>query len=250
MSVILSSLARLQWLHFQCLSNYDVSSARYSIPWSQILDTFCPERKVALRSILRNLRCSKISIGRVSAGVLSKPGGTMSLSARVSVPRAVLRSSSTSIGPYKSSESTILRCSVTKGWKIRRDGAQFTWSATGPDLYLLRRIYSTLGIRPRHTGLPGQAYPPGFLYGLLGSLVLGRYKLSQSLVVALQTLVQDGDIERVLSCYRDLMTQRDVTFSEVTTKTEENHRDNFYFYLLGNYLLLPRAEFRVIKVIY
>jgi hypothetical protein len=134
---------------------------RYSIPWSQILDTFCPERKAALRSTLRNLRCSKISIGRLSAedlGVLSKPGGTMSLSARVSVPRAVLRSSSTSIGPYKSSQLTILRCSHTKGWKIRRDGAQFTWSATGPDLYLVRRVYSILGIRPRHTGLPGQAF--------------------------------------------------------------------------------------------
>jgi hypothetical protein len=82
----------------------------------------------------------------------------MSLSARVSVPRAVLRSPSTSIGPYKSSESTILRCSHTEGWKIGRDGAQFTWSATGPDLYLLGRIYSILGIRPRHTGLPGQAF--------------------------------------------------------------------------------------------
>src|SRR5271156_4839725 len=88
MSVILSSLACLQWLHFQYLSSCGVSSARYSVPWSQILDTFCPERKVVLRSTLRNLRCSKISIGRVSAeepGVLSKLGGTMSLSARVSV---------------------------------------------------------------------------------------------------------------------------------------------------------------------
>src|SRR5271156_6998479 len=121
MSVILSSLACLQWLHFQYLSSCGVSSARYSVPWSQILDTFCPERKVALHSTLRNLQCSKISIGRVSAeepGVLSKPGGTMSLSARVSVPRAVLRSSSTSIGPYKSSEWTILRCSHTKGTQV------------------------------------------------------------------------------------------------------------------------------------
>jgi hypothetical protein len=81
---------------------------------------------VVLRFTLRNLRCSKISIGRVSAeepGVLSKLGGTMFLFARVSVPRVVLRSSSTSIGPYKSSESTILRCSYIKGWKIRKDRA-------------------------------------------------------------------------------------------------------------------------------
>jgi hypothetical protein len=67
-----------------CISNICqvvVSSAWYSVPWSQILDTFCPKRKMALRSTLRNLRCSKISMDRVSAeepGVLSKPGGTMS----------------------------------------------------------------------------------------------------------------------------------------------------------------------------
>ena len=38
----------------------------------------CPERKVVLRSTLRNLRCSKISIGRMFAEepwVLSKLGG-------------------------------------------------------------------------------------------------------------------------------------------------------------------------------
>src|SRR5271155_4511048 len=34
----------------------------------------------------------------------------------------------------------------------------------GPDLYLLGRIYSILGIRPRHTGLPGQAYPLGLAW--------------------------------------------------------------------------------------
>jgi hypothetical protein len=74
----------------------------------------------------------------------------MSLSARVWVPRAVLRSLATSIGPYKSPESTILRCSHTKGdtsGKLEEMGAQFTRrSATCPDLYLLGRIYSILGI--------------------------------------------------------------------------------------------------------
>jgi hypothetical protein len=86
-------------------------SAWYLVPWSQILDTFCPERKVALRSTLGNLRCSKISIGRVSA----EEPGIMSLSARVSVPSVVLRSLLISIGPYKSSESAILRCGPHKG---------------------------------------------------------------------------------------------------------------------------------------
>jgi hypothetical protein len=84
----------------------------------------------------------------------------------------------------------------------------------------------------------------------IASVVLERYQLSRSLPIALQTLVQDGDIERVLSCYRDLMTQRDVTFSDLTVTDEAKHRDSFYFTLLRNHYLLPRAEFQVTKVIY
>ena len=80
--------------------------------------------------------------------------------------------------------------------------------------------------------------------------VLERYKLSESLVVALQTLVRDGDIERVLSCYRDLMTQRDVTYGDLTLMDEGKHRDSFYFSLLRNPYLFPRAEFKVTKVIH
>jgi hypothetical protein len=33
-----------------------------------------------------------------------------------------------------------------------------------PDLYLLGRIYPIPGIRPRHTGLPDQAYPLGLAW--------------------------------------------------------------------------------------
>ena len=82
----------------------------------------------------------------------------------------------------------------------------------------------------------------------IASAILQRYQLSQSLIVALQTLAQDGDIERVLSCYQNLMMQRDVTSSDLTGATEENHRDAFYFSLLRNHYLLPRAEFQVTKV--
>jgi hypothetical protein len=52
----------------------------------------------------------------------------MSLSARASVLRVALRSSLTSIGLYKSSESIILRCSHTEGdtsRKLEEMGAQF-----------------------------------------------------------------------------------------------------------------------------
>ena len=84
----------------------------------------------------------------------------------------------------------------------------------------------------------------------IARVVLERYKLSESLVVALQRLAQDGDIERVLSCYRDLMTQRDVTIDDLTRIDEGKHRDSFYFSLLRNHQLLPHAEFKVIKVIH
>jgi|SRR5947209_15323217 len=84
----------------------------------------------------------------------------------------------------------------------------------------------------------------------IAHVVLERYKLSESLVVALQRLAQDGDIERVLSCYRDLMTQRDVTPDDLIRMDEAKHRDSFYFSLLRNHQLLPRAEFKVTKVIH
>jgi hypothetical protein len=84
----------------------------------------------------------------------------------------------------------------------------------------------------------------------IASMVLERYQLSKSLVVALQTLVRDGDIERMLSCYRDLMTQRDVTIYDLNEQDEAKHRDSFCFSLLRNHHLLPRAEFKVTKVIH
>src|SRR3954451_22595756 len=84
----------------------------------------------------------------------------------------------------------------------------------------------------------------------IAQAVLERFKLSMSLNVALQTLVQDGDIERVLNCYRDLMTQRDVTVGDLTHQDEAKHRGSFYFSLLRNHHLLPQAEYKVTKVIH
>ena len=78
--------------------------------------------------------------------------------------------------------------------------------------------------------------------------VFDKYKLRQaSLNAALEFLIRDGEIERVLSCYRDLMRQRDVTLEDFTKRTEEIHQDSFHFSLLQNYLR-PRAEFQVTKV--
>jgi len=82
----------------------------------------------------------------------------------------------------------------------------------------------------------------------IAEAVLQRYGLSGSLGAALDFLCSNGDIQPVLSCYRDLMVQRDVGLSDFR-KSEEIHRDSFYFSLLQNYSLRPRPEFKVIKVI-
>jgi len=46
------------------------------------------------------------------------------------------------------------------------------------------------------------------------------------------------------------MMQRDVTTKDLTQTDEAAHRDSFYFSLLRNHFLVPRAEFKVIKVIH
>jgi hypothetical protein len=80
--------------------------------------------------------------------------------------------------------------------------------------------------------------------------VLDRYDLRNSLKVALRHLLDDGELDRTLGCYRELMIQRDVTGDDLTRTTEANHRDSFYFSLLRNHFLVPHAEFNVIKVIH
>ena len=97
----------------------------------------------------------------------------------------------------------------------------------------------------RHLKIPNRVAA-----GRIAHVILERYQLSQSLGVALQVLAQDGDIERVLGCYRDLMTQRDITHDDLTKRDEEKHRDSFYFSLLRNHQLFPRAEFQVTKAIH
>ena len=78
--------------------------------------------------------------------------------------------------------------------------------------------------------------------------VLDRYDLRNSLEVALQYLVSNGELERTLACYRQLIIQRDITIQELIRICEADHRDSFYFCLLRNHYLVPRTEFKVIKV--
>jgi len=78
--------------------------------------------------------------------------------------------------------------------------------------------------------------------------VLEKYNLRECFNFALQKLVGDGEIERVLSCYRHLMMQRDVTTNDLINQSEADHRDSFYFCLRLNHHLSPRVEFQVTKV--
>src|SRR5436305_15249162 len=80
--------------------------------------------------------------------------------------------------------------------------------------------------------------------------ILEKYKLRNSLSEALRHLMSSGDLERTLGCYLELIMQRDVTTNDLIQRDESAHRDSFYFCLLQNYFLLPRAEFVVLKVIY
>ncbi|KIX09037.1 uncharacterized protein Z518_00115 [Rhinocladiella mackenziei CBS 650.93] len=77
--------------------------------------------------------------------------------------------------------------------------------------------------------------------------VLRKYGLCNSLSEALRYLVDYGELEQTLGCYRELMMQRDVTTQDLTQTHEAAHRDSFYFSLLQNHFLAPRAEFKVIK---
>ena len=81
----------------------------------------------------------------------------------------------------------------------------------------------------------------------IAEAVLHKYGLLKSLNSALRFLEDDGDIGRVLSCYRDLMVMRDVAPNDLN-KSEEIHRDSFYFTLLQNHFHHPLPEFKVTKV--
>ena len=78
--------------------------------------------------------------------------------------------------------------------------------------------------------------------------VLEKYNLRNFFEKALQHLIDDGELERTLGCYREFMMQRDITIKDLTQTRESDHRDYFYFCLLRNRYLVPCAEFQVIKV--
>ena len=58
--------------------------------------------------------------------------------------------------------------------------------------------------------------------------VLEKYDLRNFFEEALQHLIDDGEVERTLGCYRELMMQRDITIKDLTQTREQDHRDCFY----------------------
>ena len=74
--------------------------------------------------------------------------------------------------------------------------------------------------------------------------ILNRYRLrTNDIKDALQKL-SNGDISILLGYYQRLMSVRDLE-----NKSEEHHRDSFYYVLLKNPLLLEaNAEFEITKV--
>lgn len=67
-----------------------------------------------------------------------------------------------------------------------------------------------------------------------GNATLARLGLRlEDVDLALQNIVNTGDIRQALSLYRQMICQRDVHPNDFK-KTEEQHRDSFYFSFLGN----------------
>jgi hypothetical protein len=80
-----------------------------------------------------------------------------------------------------------------------------------------------------------------------GHALLSRVGLYDSMTDTLLFLSENGNIEDMLTGYRRLMQQRDI--SDCTfQKTEEDHRDSIWYTILENPALTPNAEYRVRKV--
>jgi len=79
--------------------------------------------------------------------------------------------------------------------------------------------------------------------------ILNRYRLRTSDIKEALQKLSTGHISTLLGYYQRLMSERDTSDSDLKNKSEEHHRDSFYFALLKNPLLLEaNAEFEVTKV--
>ncbi|RUS13043.1 LOW QUALITY PROTEIN: hypothetical protein BC937DRAFT_86442, partial [Endogone sp. FLAS-F59071] len=78
--------------------------------------------------------------------------------------------------------------------------------------------------------------------------ILNRYQLRVSDIKGALQKLATGDISTLLGHYQRLMSIRDVGEDDLRKKSEENHRDSFYYALLMNPLLLDaHVEFEITK---
>jgi hypothetical protein len=78
---------------------------------------------------------------------------------------------------------------------------------------------------------------------------LDRYRLRTSDIKDALQKLSNGDISMLLGYYQRLMSERDIGDNDLKNKSEEHHRDSFYFALLKNPLLLEaNAEFEITRV--
>ena len=79
--------------------------------------------------------------------------------------------------------------------------------------------------------------------------ILNRYQLRTSDIKGALQKLATGDISTLLGYYQRLMSIRDIGDGDLKDKSEEHHRDSFYYALLKNPLLLEaNAEFEITKV--
>ena len=79
--------------------------------------------------------------------------------------------------------------------------------------------------------------------------ILNRYQLRTSDIKNALQRSSTGDISMLLGYYQRLMSERDTSDSDLKNKSEEHHRDSFYYALLKNPLLLEaNAEFEITRV--
>ena len=82
----------------------------------------------------------------------------------------------------------------------------------------------------------------------LGTAILERIRLYNSLTGAPPLLKIGLDIEAVLAGYRQLIKQRDTWGFAYEEEDEEDHRDSIWYMILENPALTPDVEYQVRKV--
>ncbi|CAG8450874.1 5264_t:CDS:2 [Paraglomus occultum] len=81
-------------------------------------------------------------------------------------------------------------------------------------------------------------FPNFIAFKRFGAATLDRYDLNEDDIVdAIGKIAANGDVSGLLNCYQKMMSRRDVTEADFNN-SEERHRDNIFYPLLKNPVLL------------